>query len=180
MDAAMEVFWSKGYAATSTEDLCACTGLGRGSLYNAYGSKHGLYERVLDRYAEVGFGRQRAILEGPGGVKARLRALMLSAVDDDLGDPARRGCLAVNAAVAAGGADERVAALVREQFGRLEEAVRRLIESGRRSGELGAGVDPLVSARFLLGVHYGLRVLGKVVDDRRALEDVVDGALARL
>ncbi|WP_433263362.1 TetR/AcrR family transcriptional regulator [Actinosynnema sp. CS-041913] len=180
VDAAMEVFWSKGYEATSTEDLCARTGLGRGSLYNAYGSKHGLYERVLRRYAEIGFGGQLAILEGPGAAKDRLRALMLTVIDTDLADPDRRGCLAINAAVDAGGTDGLVAEAVRRQFGRLEGAVCHLIASGQRAGEFSCDVDPLVSTRFFLSAYYGLRVLGKVTHDRQELEDVVDGALARL
>ncbi|CCH33967.1 TetR/AcrR family transcriptional regulator [Actinosynnema sp. NPDC047251] len=180
VDAAMEAFWSKGYEATSTEDLCVCTGLGRGSLYNAYGSKHGLYERVLHRYAERGFGEQLVILQGPGAVKERLRALMLAVIDFDLADPARRGCLAVNAAVGAGGTDDLVAQQVRRQFGRLEAAVCHLITCGQRDGELVRDVDPLISTRFFISAYYGLRVLGKVTHDRRALEDVVDGVLARL
>ncbi|NUT92108.1 MAG: TetR/AcrR family transcriptional regulator [Saccharothrix sp.] len=180
VDAAMEVFWSKGYESTSTEDLCARTGLGRGSLYNAFGSKHGLYERALRRYAEVGFGAQAEILDGPGGVKQRLRALMVAVIDTDLDDPSKRGCLAVNAAVDAGGTDDVVAEQVLRQFSRFEAAVCEVIARGQRDGEVAADVDPLVAARLFVSAYYGLRVLGKVVRDRRVLEDVVEGALARL
>ncbi|MEJ2855385.1 MULTISPECIES: TetR/AcrR family transcriptional regulator [unclassified Saccharothrix] len=180
VDAAMEVFWSKGYESTSTEDLCARTGLGRGSLYNAFGSKHGLYQRALRRYAEVGFGAQAEILDGPGGVKQRLRALMVAVIDTDLGDPSKRGCLAVNAAVDAGGTDDVVAEQVLRQFSRFEAAVCEVIACGQRDGEVAADVDPLVAARAFVSAYYGLRVLGKVVRDRRVLEDVVEGALARL
>ena len=52
-DAAMQVFWRRGYAATSVQDLVDGTGLGRGSLYNAFGSKQGLYEAALRRYHEL-------------------------------------------------------------------------------------------------------------------------------
>ncbi|MFI9814358.1 TetR/AcrR family transcriptional regulator [Saccharothrix variisporea] len=180
VDAAMEVFWSKGYESTSTEDLCARTGLGRGSLYNAYGSKHGLYERALRRYAEVGFSAQAEILNGPGGVKQRLRALMVAVIDTDLGDPVKRGCLAVNAAVDAGGTDDVVAEQVLRQFSRFETAVFEVIARGQRDGEVAADVDPLVAARSFVSAYYGLRVLGKVVRDRRVLEDVVEGVVARL
>lgn len=47
IDAAMEVFWDNGYESCSTEALCNKTGLGRGSLYNAFGSKHELYEQAF-------------------------------------------------------------------------------------------------------------------------------------
>ncbi|GAA3886058.1 TetR/AcrR family transcriptional regulator [Saccharothrix violaceirubra] len=176
----MDVFWSKGYEGTSTQDLCEHTGLGRGSLYNAYGSKHALYEEALRRYADIGFGGQSEILDRPGSVRERLRALMMWVVDTDLDDPSRRGCLAVNAAVDVAGRDDAVAEQVRRQFARLEGVVADLISVGQRSGELSADQDPLTSARFFLGAYYGLRVLAKVVDDRKALVDVVEGALARL
>ena len=48
--AARDEFWTRGYAATSVDDLTAATGLGKGSLYGAFGDKHGLYLRALDDY----------------------------------------------------------------------------------------------------------------------------------
>ena len=179
--AAMELFWSKGYEATSTQDLCERTGLGRGSLYNAFGSKHRLYTEALGRYAEVGFAGQLQILAGPGSARDRLRALMLRVVEDDLADPEHRGCLAVNAAVEAAGRDEAVQQTVREQFLRLELAIREVVQQGYAAGEFTAdAAEPVKAARSLLSSYYGLRVLGKVVSDRETLIDVVDGALARL
>jgi len=97
VNAAMELFWLKGYEATSTQDLCEHTGLGRGSLYNAFGSKHELYTQALRRYAEVGFQAQVEILGRPGTAKDRLRAFMNKVIDCDLADPDHRGCLSVNA-----------------------------------------------------------------------------------
>jgi TetR/AcrR family transcriptional regulator, transcriptional repressor for nem operon len=179
--AAMELFWSKGYEATSTQDLCERTGLGRGSLYNAFGSKHQLYTEALRRYAEVGFEAQLRILAGPGSARERLRALMFRVIEDDLADPEHRGCLAINAAVEAAGRDEAVRETVRAQFLRLEQAIRAVVEQGHAAGEFTAeAAEPAQAARSLLSSYYGLRVLGKVVGDREMLIDVVDGALARL
>ena len=178
--AAMETFWSKGYEATSTQDLCERTGLGRGSLYNAFGSKHALYTEALQRYAEVGFAAQLRILAEPGSPRERIRALMHRVIADDLADPEHRGCLAVNAAVEAAGRDEAVRQTVRGQFLKLELALREVVTQGRDTGEFAADVDPVRAARSLLGAYYGLRVLGKVVGERDLLNDVVEGALARL
>lgn len=180
INAAMEVFWSKGYEATSTQDLCQRTGLGRGSLYNAFGSKHQLYKEALCRYAEVGFQSQLEILEQPGSTRDRLRALMTWVIDTDLSDPDHRGCLAINAAVDAGGRDEAVSREVRRQFTRLEQALCYVIAVGQHTGELSTDRDSLQAARFLLSTYYGLRVLGKVIQDRDILTDVVEGALAHL
>jgi TetR/AcrR family transcriptional repressor of nem operon len=182
VDAAMEVFWEKGYEAATTQDLCDRTGLGRGSLYNAFGSKHRLYEEAIRRYAATRADAQLAMLADPeaGSVRKRLRELMLGVIEADLADPGRRGCLALNAATEPSGRTEVVAALVRRQFADLEQAICHLVAVGQRTGELSTDRPPLQVARTFQSAYYGLRVLAKVTDDRNALLDVMDGALAAL
>ena len=53
LEAAMDAFWQKGYEATSLSDLCTCTGLHKGSLYQAFGDKHQLFMRALLHYADI-------------------------------------------------------------------------------------------------------------------------------
>ncbi|GLW12304.1 TetR family transcriptional regulator [Microtetraspora sp. NBRC 13810] len=180
LDAAMEVFWEQGYEATSTEDLCRRTGLGRGSLYNAFGSKHRLYEEALRRYAETRADAQLRMLARPGPVRERLRELMLGVIDADMADPRRHGCLALNAATESAGRDGEVPGLVRRHFTDLEQALCHLVTLGQAAGELPAGRPPIQVARTFQSAYYGLRVLAKVTDDRNALLDVVEGALAAL
>ncbi|MEO3794713.1 TetR/AcrR family transcriptional regulator [Nonomuraea sp. B10E15] len=180
VDAAMELFWEKGYEATSTQDLCSRTGLGRGSLYNAFGSKHRLYETAIRRYADTKGEAQLAMLAEPGSVRDRLRDLMLGVIDADMADPGRRGCLALNAATESSGRTEAVAGLVRRQFTDLEQAILRLVEVGQSTGELASDRPPLQVARAFQSAYYGLRVLAKVAGDRQALLDVVEGAVAAL
>jgi len=180
LQAAMEVFWEKGYAATSTEDLCTRTGLGRGSLYNAFGSKHRLYEEAIRHYAATAADAQLTMLEQPGPVRDRLRELMLGVIDADLADAGRRGCLALNAATEHSGRTTNVAKLVRRQFIDLEQALCHLVTVGQTTGELSSERAPMQVARTFQSTYYGLRALAKVTDDRQALLDVVDGALAAL
>ncbi|MFB4274330.1 MULTISPECIES: TetR/AcrR family transcriptional regulator [unclassified Nonomuraea] len=180
LDAAMEVFWEKGYEATTTQDLCARTGLGRGSLYNAFGSKHHLYEEAIRRYAATKAEAQLEQLAGSGSVRDRLRDLMLGVIDADMNDPGRRGCLALNAATEAGGRTGAVAGLVRRQFDDLEQAIHRMVRVGQATGELSSDRPALQVARAFQSAYYGLRVLAKVTDDRAVLLDVVEGAVAAL
>lgn len=180
VDAAMQLFWEKGYEATTTQDLCERTGLGRGSLYNAYGSKHALYVAAVRRYAETLATTQLAMLAEPGSVRARLRELMLGVIDTDLADPVRRGCLALNAATEPSGRSQEVAGLVRRQFTDLEQAICHLITVGQSTGELSTSRPPRQLARTFQSTYYGLRALAKVTDDRKALLDVMEGALAAI
>ncbi|WP_258881263.1 TetR/AcrR family transcriptional regulator [Paenibacillus sp. sptzw28] len=180
IDSAMDVFWVKGFEECSTEDLCKHTGLGRGSLYNAFGSKHNLYKHVLLRYFEHGHQANMEILERPGPIKDRLRALMETVIDIDMNDPDRRGCLAINAAIERGGKDPEVAGLVSRHFAQLDQALCHLMALGQRSGEISSKRPALELARFFKSSFYGLRVLSKVEKDRDALLDVVEGTLAAL
>ncbi len=180
IDAAMDVFWVKGFEACSTEELCKRTGLGRGSLYNAFGSKHSLYKHALLRYSEIGLQANLEILERPGPIKDRLRALMETVIDIDLNDPDRRGCLAINAAIERGGNDPEIAQEVSRQFARFEEALCHVMELGQHSGEISSKRPALELARFFRSSYYGMRVLSKVEQDRDALLDVVEGTLAAL
>lgn len=180
LDAAMNAFWDRGYAATSAQDLVDATGLGRSSLYNAFMGKHPLYERVLRRYLECNTEADVALLDQPGSVKERIRGLLLGVIDADLGDPQRRGCLAVNAAIELAGKDEAVTVLVRRVFARVEEALVVALDRGQRGGEITQERSARALARFVLNAIYGLRVLGKAATDRAPLLDVVDATVGAL
>ena len=174
IDAAMTAFWGKGYAATSAQDLVDSTGLGRGSLYNAFSGKHELFLEALRRYDGEWAARQVAVLEADNPVREKVRAVLMTVVDEESGAiPANRGCLAVNAAIELAGRDAEVTVLVQRIFGRMEEAFRAALERARRDGEIAADRDPRNLARYLLNSMYGLRVLGKAAD-RSALTGIVD------
>lgn len=180
LDAAMETFWARGYAATSAQDLVDATGLGRSSLYNAFTGKHQLYEQALRRYLEHNTEADVAMLDRPGPVKQRVRELLLGVIDADLGDAQRRGCLAVNAAIELAGKDEAVTVAVRRVFARVEEALVVALERGQRDGEITRERSARALARFVLNAIYGLRVLGKAATDRAPLLDVVEATVSTL
>jgi len=79
-EAAMKVFWQRGYAGTSIQDLVEGTGLGRGSLYNAFGRKYGLYEFALKLYYYEITASNMAILSEDGTVRELIRRLLIKIV----------------------------------------------------------------------------------------------------
>lgn len=180
IDVAMDAFWSKGYEACSTKDLCDRTGLGKGSLYNAFGSKHELYEQALERYCELGIKAQIERLERPGPIKERLRALLVGDVDTDFSNPERMGCMLINAAMERAGSDP----VVKRIFGRnvelLEQALCRLMEAGLQSGDVSSDRSALEMARMFLSSYYGLRVLNKGTQNREMAMHIVEGTLAAI
>ncbi len=181
-DAAMRVFWKRGYAATSVQDLVDGTGLSRSSLYSAFENKQGLYERALQRYEAVTTANVE-LLAGPGSPKDLIRQLLMRIVEDELGDPQRRGCLVANATLELAGHDKAVAELVAHNFQRLQKALEKLIQRGQQSGKVAQAKNTRALARFFVNTMQGMRVLSKgspASQRRQCLLDVIDVAIDTL
>lgn len=180
IEQAMDVFWRKGYAATTPQDLVDALGIGKGSLYNTFGSKHALFERALRRYRDSQAAALIEMLEESGPVKERLRSALWLLVEMDLADPDRRGCMAVNAAAELAGTDEVATELVRRMFDRTEEAFSALVEEGRRAGEIASGRDARAAGSLLLTTVVGLRLMARVVEGPERLSRVIDATVDSL
>ncbi|GAA4624491.1 TetR/AcrR family transcriptional regulator [Actinoallomurus vinaceus] len=180
VDAAMEVFWANGYANTTPRRLGEALGIGQGSLYNAFTSKHALYERALRRYYERETVRLIEVLDGPGSPRARLRAALDLVVTAALDDRERRGCMAANAAVEFAGKDDIVHHLVCRIFDRQEAAFRSTIEEGQRAGEIDRDLDATALAAFFLATINGIRVLAKADPSPKRLATMAETALRAL
>ncbi|MFH8678486.1 TetR/AcrR family transcriptional regulator [Streptomyces lydicus] len=179
VDAAMEAFWAAGYEATSTQDLCDATGLGRSSIYNTFKSKHDLFERSLARYMERRNGELAALLAGELPARQKIRALLQRVIDEECAEDADgRGCLVVNSCIEVAARDPAVAASLERDYGVRLEALRTVIESGRRAGDLTRDRDAGTLAHLVIATIGGLRVSARAGVDRAALEAVADAALA--
>lgn len=181
-DAAMHVFWQRGFAATSVQDLVEGTGLSRSSLYGTFENKQGLYQQALRRYQAVTTANVE-LLSNSGSPKDLIRQLLMRIVEDELGDPQRRGCLVANATLELAGHDEAIAELVAHNFQRLQKALEKLIQRGQQSGEVDAQKNARALARFFVNTMQGLRVLSKgspVRQRRQCMQDVIDVALDTL
>ncbi len=174
--AAMDLFWRNGYEATSMQDLVDHLGIGRGSIYATYGSKHELYLLALDRYAEESGDSVLELLSGPGPVLPAVRGLVRGCLDDALTE--RKGCLVTNTAVECAG-DRAIARRVESNWDGLETGIASALVRARKQGELAADKDPRALARFLVTLVQGLKVMARVPDERR-MRDAVDQALTLL
>ena len=180
VDKAMEVFWRKGYARTTPQDLVDAIGIGRGSLYNAFAGKHDLFERALRRYQARETARLIDLLDGPGSPRERVRAALTLVLAAATGDTERRGCLATNTAVELDPTDEVAGLLVRRIFDRQHEAFRSTLEEGRRAGEFDTDIDPQEAANFLLTTINGMRVLARADPRPARLAGLIDTAMRAL
>ena len=99
LDRAMQVFWAKGFAATSTEDLVAAMGIGRQSLYNAFGDKQALFARALERYLDCTTRDRLRRYETALPPKEAILQFFAEIIDHSINDRKRKGCFLVNSAL---------------------------------------------------------------------------------
>jgi TetR/AcrR family transcriptional repressor of nem operon len=166
LECATRVFWTRGFEHTSLDDLCAATGLGRSSLYAAFGDKRALYLKALARYEERSVARIAKAFEGRT-LRQGLEAFLAGLIDDIVAGPGRSGCFIGNCAAELARLDRAAAARVRASLELIEAAFREVL---RR--ELPSGADASALARFLTAGVQGLRLVGKANPQRAALEDI--------
>ncbi|MBT2395133.1 TetR/AcrR family transcriptional regulator [Streptomyces sp. ISL-100] len=181
VDAAMEAFWTAGYEATSTQDLCDATGLGRSSIYNTFKSKRDLFDRALARYMEYKNAELAALMEIDLPVRQKIRTQFQRVIDEEFErGPEGRGCLVVNTAVEVAARDREVADDLARDYRLRLALIRAAIESGQRDGDIARDKDPAALAHFVIATIAGLKVSARVTPQRSVLESVADAALAAL
>jgi TetR/AcrR family transcriptional repressor of nem operon len=180
LESAMDLFWRRGYGATSVQDLLEEMGIGRGSMYGTFGDKRELFLAALDRFEASRVSRANEILAGPSSSIEGIRRLFETTIEGLLSYEPRRGCLLANTAVELAPHDAEVAARISRYVGRTEEALEKALVRGRAEGEIAADKDPRALARFLVNTLHGVRVLARAGVDRRVLDDSVQTALEAL
>jgi len=176
LEQAATLFWSRGYGEVSVQELEAATGLGRGSLYNAFGDKEGLFIAAIDRYAERFGAAPFRHLANPD-VRLGIQRL-LEAIVGRMADPANpRGCLLTNTSLAFGTGSERIDAHVGAKIAGMEVQLEQAIARARQEGQIPASADPKQLARFYSGVAQSLGVMHKAFGDVDALRDIVAVAM---
>ena len=170
LDAAMRLFWRKGYEGASMADLTAAMGIGRPSLYAEFGCKEGLFRRALDRYVAVA-----ALPEEPSARKAFETFLRTTAAGG--AHPEHPGCLLVTGGLACG--DE--AAGARNALETLRngfvEMWRARFQAAQESGELSPDADPAALAAFTMAVANGMAVLAVGGAKAETLRGVAEAAI---
>jgi TetR/AcrR family transcriptional repressor of nem operon len=171
LERALQLFWRKGYEATSLGELLEVMGIARQSLYNTFGDKHALFIEALARYSERGSHGVHDCLAAAPSVRRAFRDLF-EAIVAQTSREQRLGCMAINAAVELAPHDPAVAKLIAARQRALEETFFRALERGRAAGELAPAKDTRGLARFLVGALQGLRVAATGDPGSAALRDI--------
>lgn len=177
---AMELFWQKGYEATSMRDLLNAMHIGRGSFYDTFENKHTLFLAALDRFEKTRTTWITEALESPHPPLESILHVFERTVDNLVQFEPRRGCLLANTAIELAPHDPEVAEKISGYIQRTEDAFAIALERAKVTGDIPHDKDPRSLARFLVSSLHGLRVMGRAGEDRASLEDIVGTILGAL
>ncbi|PEM23757.1 TetR/AcrR family transcriptional regulator [Bacillus wiedmannii] len=173
LDAAMQLFWEKGYAATSLSELTAKMEIQKPSLYSAFGDKEGLFEAALRRYTNLHAANIRTKLQNEQSVKGAIRTFFENMVEEEYKKEFSKGCFCINTMVELAPHNEKFEVLTREHQMYLTVIFQELITKGIRSGELQNDLNAKAVAQTLVTSLIGLTVLMKSRPERSVIDNSV-------
>lgn len=175
----MSVFWSKGYAGTSTDDLLQAMKIGRQSLYDTFGDKKRLYVETLERYQRESVAGHIERLRSSASPLAGIEALLLGLVSPD--ETRRKmGCMGVNSVSEFGNTDIDLVKLRTRSNRLLHKVVIERLRAAQDAGEIGRAVDIDDAARFVSMAMLGLQVAARAGESIQALRKMACFAVAGL
>lgn len=180
LDAAMQVFWEKGFEATSLSDLTSRMGIQRPSIYSTFGDKKGLFEAALRKYTSSHAAYIRNKLQNSSSVKEAFRTFFENMVEKEYGQNPNWGCFCINSMVELSPHDEKFEVLTREHQMYLSVIFQETIDRGLRSGELDPTNNAKSLAQTLVISLIGLTVIMKSRPERSFVDNSVKEILTLL
>lgn len=180
LERAMQLFWAKGYAATSLTELLEIMEIGRKSLYDTFGNKRALFIKALNLYSQtIVSGINRDLNDPDRPALENIRAVMrgIATVNSQ---PMSSGCLLGVSMAQFRVDDVEMAGVLRQHMQRVEGAYYKAFAKAQAEGDLKPTTDVRNLARLFMSAHQGLVLIGRVTETHELPDGIVDGALAVL
>lgn len=173
LDTAMQLFWRKGYESTSLLDLITTMDLSKSSFYQAFKSKHQLFQRCILHYQKMLSGKMTAHLEGVPSRKMSIISLFYNKADETSGINARMGCFTMNTASEFAQTDPEISALISQSIESFVDVFEIAIKQAQQQGEISKDKDPRSTAAYLVSSMSGLNTMIKSGADRESIKRIV-------
>ncbi|WP_293375005.1 TetR/AcrR family transcriptional regulator [Nevskia sp.] len=177
---ALDVFWAKGYNASSMTDLLEATHLSKSSLYASFGSKQALIVETLRCYGDYLMSGPLAALGKPDASRAEIEEALRTSVAVAKTPSGERGCFVNNCMIEVAPHDPEVMAGVFEVMLRLEGRLVEAVSRGQQEGSITRAESATSLARFIVNTLAGINLAAKSKPDRERLDSIVRVALRAL
>lgn len=179
LQAATNLFWTKGYQGTSMSDLVSATGLNKHSMYAEFGNKEGIYLECLNTYSQK---LQNHVVEiltseplGFKNIENFLRNRIEYALSKDC-----KGCLLINSTVEKELLQIEAFELTQEYLFGVESLITKCFEAAQTNNEISKHNNPKILAKYVLSFNAGLMVIGKTEQKKETLDAMLEIVLNTL
>ena len=176
LDRSLDLFWRRGFAATSMTDIYEATGLGAGSVYAFVKDKTELFQLVFKRYGGLFADTLPTDREGMPAVDHWVRFLVGYLADD----PDRRGCLICNTIIERSAHAPETLSMVEERVAEVRRWLIKQLRLALEEGETRGDLDPCAAADSLIATTLGMMTLARADADRTTLASIAEAALRTL
>ena len=180
LEDAMDLFWTKGYSATSIQDIVDHLGINRASLYATFGGKETLFKSALDLYRDKNTKAIKEFLNSQDNVKTGLLKLFTLSIDESVADKDRKGCFVVNSTTELIPGNPKIRKLLESNKRYFEDLFYEYLKNGEAKGQIPAGKDLIGLASLLFTIYNGLKVTSKIDPKRDRLIQSIELTLSLL
>jgi len=176
----MELFWKKGYSATSVQDMVTHLGINRGSIYDTFGDKKNLFDKSLALYCCMNQNGTLAFLKNEKSVKIGLKKLLECFVTDSIADRDNKGCFVVNTTTELNPCDEVINKVLLENKDAYEKMFEDFLKKGQETGEIAKNKDVQAISSLIYTLLGGIRVIARLEKNEKKLLSSVNAVLSIL
>jgi len=180
LEKAMELFWKKGFHATSIRDLVNYLGISRSSIYDTYGGKNELFHKAFQLYRTTNITGFSNFLNQQKNVKEGLRNLFEMAIEQSISDMDKKGCFVVNTTTELVPGDIEIQKILKENENTFVNIFYEFLLKGEQSGEIPKGKNLKSIANLYYTLYNGIKVVSKVQPNSKELLSSVDTILTLL
>ncbi|WP_404360774.1 TetR/AcrR family transcriptional regulator [Methylotuvimicrobium sp. KM1] len=173
IDAAMRYFWKMGYEAASLQGLLTAMGISRSSFYQAFGSKHDLFELCVKHYRDM---LRKDLLDSLKKCETGrdfIEHIFYACADEAARPDTKLGCLIMNTATEFAQKDPIIADLVSDSTDKISRIFYDAIVLAQSRGTIPTSKDPEALSHFLLCNLNGLHSLLKAGKDKKSLRNII-------
>jgi TetR/AcrR family transcriptional regulator, transcriptional repressor for nem operon len=179
LNEATNLFWEKGFDATSMDELIRTMGLQRGSFYHTFGSKKDLFINAFTQYEAVSFDELRRQLRASKQPMEVIKSIFYTLANCSI-EEHNKGCFAGNTITALSNTDAELTEMANNHLKKMETIFFEQIKASQASGELTTKTDARLLSMSLINLWNGLNITRKIYTSKTDLKALVDFQLASL
>ena len=170
---AMNVFWSRGYEASSMQDILKATGLSKSSLYQAFGSKQALFDSCLKYYCNDSYSKLKDLLDNSASGREFIELVFNNITVSCGKTEGSKGCFLMNTVSEFGRSDKQLSKAMGKQIKRVEQVLAEAIKRDKAANKLGEDIDENALATYFITNMSGLRTMVKAgLSEKRTKETI--------